>query len=150
MDGHFFASIDMPALNRPLVKITPEEVYNTHPRAGQWSIGRNAANHATTASTPRSGVKARKPGSHETDRGGIWRRITYSWSSLQAALQLHSQNARCFWATLKQGIKASVGNSWQSNPMLRGPSSSPPITSKRQPVASVVSELLEALAEILA
>ncbi|XP_020650558.3 bile salt-activated lipase isoform X1 [Pogona vitticeps] len=28
MDGHFFASIDMPALNRPLVKITTEEVYN--------------------------------------------------------------------------------------------------------------------------
>ncbi|XP_006136901.2 bile salt-activated lipase isoform X1 [Pelodiscus sinensis] len=28
MDGHFFASIDMPALNRPLVKITAEEVYN--------------------------------------------------------------------------------------------------------------------------
>ncbi|KAM6431190.1 bile salt-activated lipase [Liasis olivaceus] len=27
MDGHFFASIDMPALNRPLVKVTPEEVY---------------------------------------------------------------------------------------------------------------------------
>ncbi|XP_060636788.2 bile salt-activated lipase [Anolis sagrei] len=27
MDGHFFASIDMPALNRPLKKITPEEVY---------------------------------------------------------------------------------------------------------------------------
>ncbi|KAH0626732.1 hypothetical protein JD844_001870 [Phrynosoma platyrhinos] len=28
MDAHFFASIDMPALNRPLVKITAEEVYN--------------------------------------------------------------------------------------------------------------------------
>ncbi|XP_042331879.1 bile salt-activated lipase [Sceloporus undulatus] len=28
MDAHFFASLDMPALNRPLVKITAEEVYN--------------------------------------------------------------------------------------------------------------------------
>ncbi|XP_077162002.1 bile salt-activated lipase [Paroedura picta] len=28
MDGHFFASIDMPALNRPLVKITADEVYH--------------------------------------------------------------------------------------------------------------------------
>uniref|UniRef100_A0A8D0HAI8 Carboxylic ester hydrolase n=1 Tax=Sphenodon punctatus TaxID=8508 RepID=A0A8D0HAI8_SPHPU len=28
MDGHFFAGIDMPALNRPLVKITADEVYS--------------------------------------------------------------------------------------------------------------------------
>ncbi|NWU65083.1 CEL lipase, partial [Pterocles burchelli] len=28
MDGHFFAGIDMPAINRPLVKITAKEVYN--------------------------------------------------------------------------------------------------------------------------
>ncbi|XP_034958083.1 bile salt-activated lipase [Zootoca vivipara] len=27
MDGHFFASIDMPALNRPLVKITADDLY---------------------------------------------------------------------------------------------------------------------------
>ncbi|KAH1179289.1 hypothetical protein KIL84_021872 [Mauremys mutica] len=28
MDGHFFAGVDMPAINRPLVKITADEVYN--------------------------------------------------------------------------------------------------------------------------
>ncbi|XP_050764066.1 bile salt-activated lipase-like isoform X3 [Gymnogyps californianus] len=28
MDGHFFAGIDLPAINRPLVKITADEVYN--------------------------------------------------------------------------------------------------------------------------
>ncbi|XP_053138547.1 general transcription factor 3C polypeptide 5 isoform X3 [Hemicordylus capensis] len=28
MDGHFFAGIDLPALNRPLVKVTKEEVYH--------------------------------------------------------------------------------------------------------------------------
>ncbi|PKK24351.1 bile salt-activated lipase [Columba livia] len=28
MDGHFFAGIDMPAVNRPLVRITADEVYN--------------------------------------------------------------------------------------------------------------------------
>ncbi|NXJ61738.1 CEL lipase, partial [Rostratula benghalensis] len=28
MDGHFFAGIDLPAINRPFVKITEEEVYN--------------------------------------------------------------------------------------------------------------------------
>uniref|UniRef100_A0A8C5SNZ5 Carboxylic ester hydrolase n=1 Tax=Laticauda laticaudata TaxID=8630 RepID=A0A8C5SNZ5_LATLA len=27
MDGHFFASIDLPAINRPLVKITPENLF---------------------------------------------------------------------------------------------------------------------------
>uniref|UniRef100_A0A8C3K2K6 Carboxylic ester hydrolase n=1 Tax=Calidris pygmaea TaxID=425635 RepID=A0A8C3K2K6_9CHAR len=28
MDGHFFAGIDLPAINRPFVKVTAEEVYN--------------------------------------------------------------------------------------------------------------------------
>ncbi|NXG45307.1 CEL lipase, partial [Psilopogon haemacephalus] len=28
MDGHFFAGIDIPAINRPLVKVTADEVYN--------------------------------------------------------------------------------------------------------------------------
>ncbi|NXC45717.1 CEL lipase, partial [Penelope pileata] len=28
MDGHFFAGVDIPAINRPLVKITASEVYN--------------------------------------------------------------------------------------------------------------------------
>ncbi|KAM6117734.1 bile salt-activated lipase-like isoform 3-T9 [Phoenicopterus ruber ruber] len=28
MDGHFFAGIDLPAINRPFVKITADEVYN--------------------------------------------------------------------------------------------------------------------------
>ncbi|XP_009081531.1 PREDICTED: bile salt-activated lipase-like, partial [Acanthisitta chloris] len=28
MDGHIFAGVDLPAINRPLVKITPDQVYN--------------------------------------------------------------------------------------------------------------------------
>ncbi|XP_067397994.1 bile salt-activated lipase [Emydura macquarii macquarii] len=91
MDGHIFAGVDMPALNRPLVKITAEEVYNvvrglTIQKGGQ---GANATFSLYTKlwnDNPEQEVMKRTVVDLETDYIFL--------IPTQQALALHSANAR--------------------------------------------------------
>uniref|UniRef100_A0A8D2IWM7 Carboxylic ester hydrolase n=1 Tax=Varanus komodoensis TaxID=61221 RepID=A0A8D2IWM7_VARKO len=91
MDGHFFAGIDMPALNRPLVKITAEEVQNvaTGLAVEKGEAGAKAVFSLYSqvwSSTVDQEVMKRTVVDMETDYIFL--------APTQRALQLHSQHAK--------------------------------------------------------
>ncbi|XP_074871784.1 bile salt-activated lipase [Carettochelys insculpta] len=91
MDGHFFAAIDMPAINRPLVKITADEVYNVA-RGLTMEKGEQGANAAFNLytqmwqSNPEQEVMKRTVVDLETDYIFL--------APTQRTLALHHANAK--------------------------------------------------------
>ncbi|XP_063000666.1 bile salt-activated lipase [Elgaria multicarinata webbii] len=91
MDGHFFAGIDMPALNRPLVKITPEEVYQV---AEGLSVVKGPAG-ARAVFSLYSQVWSTDPSQEVMKRTVVDMETDYIFLvPTQQALQLHYQNAK--------------------------------------------------------
>uniref|UniRef100_A0A670YJY3 Carboxylic ester hydrolase n=1 Tax=Pseudonaja textilis TaxID=8673 RepID=A0A670YJY3_PSETE len=91
MDGHFFASIDLPAINRPLVKITPENLYRIIQglTVEKGSTGANEAYAIYTqmwSNTEDQEVMKRTVVDLETDYIFL--------VPTQRALQLHQENAK--------------------------------------------------------
>ncbi|XP_009894503.2 bile salt-activated lipase [Dryobates pubescens] len=91
MDGHIFAGVDMPAINRPLVKVTADEVFNLV-KGLTYERGEEGATLTYNIYTQDWGDKPSK----ETVKRTVVDLITdYIFLvPTQRALQLHLENAR--------------------------------------------------------
>ncbi|XP_015269464.1 PREDICTED: bile salt-activated lipase [Gekko japonicus] len=91
MDGHFFASLDMPALNRPLVKITAEDVY----RVIQGLTMEKGADGARAAFSLYTQVWSDSVTQEVMKRTVVDLETDYIFLvPTQRALELHAQNAK--------------------------------------------------------
>ncbi|KAM7088092.1 LOW QUALITY PROTEIN: bile salt-activated lipase-like [Ciconia maguari] len=91
MDGHIFAGIDLPAINRPLVKITADEVYNLI-KGLTVDRGERGANATYNLYTQ---VWGDKPDQEVMKRTVVDLITDYIFLvPTQGALNLHVQNAR--------------------------------------------------------